>query len=75
MPFLIANMFWNDGLNAVLAVVAVFFQQELGVSSATIGFALLFAQSMGILGASFFHVVVSTPHPIIEYSYSIMCSQ
>lgn len=57
MPFLIADMFWNDGLNAVLAVVAIFFQQELGVSSSTIGFALLFAQSMGIIGAPIFHVV------------------
>ncbi len=51
LKFLIAFLFFNDGVQTVIAVAAVYGSQELGMSVTNVIIAVVVVQIMGIIGA------------------------
>ncbi len=57
MLFLIAYLVYNDGIQTVISLAAVFGQEELGLSITTLATAILMVQFVGFFGAILFHYI------------------
>ena len=57
MLFLIAYLVYNDGIQTVISLAAVFGQEELGLSITTLATAILMVQFVGFFGAILFNYI------------------
>lgn len=57
MLFLIAYLIYNDGIQTVISLAAVFGQEELGLSMATLATVILMVQFVGFFGAILFNII------------------
>ncbi len=57
MLFLIAYLVYNDGIQTVISLAAVFGQEELGLSMTTLAAAILMVQFVGFFGAILFNAI------------------
>ncbi len=67
MLFLVAYLIYNDGIQTVISLAAVFGQEELGLSMDTLAAAILMVQFVGFFGAIFFNMIaqaVTAKHAI-----------
>lgn len=58
--FLIAYLLYNDGVQSVIAISAVFGQEELGLSMSTLTTVILMVQFMAFFGALLFKYMANT---------------
>lgn len=58
--FLIAYLFYNDGVQSVIAISAVFGQEELGLSMSTLTTVILMVQFMAFFGALLFKYIAGS---------------
>ncbi|OGU11800.1 MAG: MFS transporter [Ignavibacteria bacterium GWB2_35_12] len=58
--FLIAYLLYNDGVQSVIAISAVFGQEELGLSMSTLTTVILMVQFMAFFGALLFNYIANS---------------